>query len=100
MGDSWVDDIKKARVYTRIGHARTQVAFWATNYPDYGVPEIVALHVTATEVLDEKERVEAAVTKKEQAKQAARLRREEAKLARAEEEARNARAVLAGLKKG
>jgi len=63
-GESWVGDIQSARVYQRIGPARTQVTFWAAEYPDYGVPDIIELTVSESKVLDEGNRVQKAIKKK------------------------------------
>lgn len=70
-GDSWVAEIKRARVYGRIGPARTQVNFWATNYPTYGVPEIVKLTVSGFTVIDETDRIKKSIIKKKEAKRKA-----------------------------
>lgn len=42
-GNSWVDDIRKAKIYANPGPAKAQITFWATNYPKYGVPELVKI---------------------------------------------------------
>ena len=62
-GPSWVDELQKAKIYPRIGPARSQVTFWTNNYPGFGTPEIVVLTVTASQVLNEEERVKKAITK-------------------------------------
>lgn len=62
-GSNWVDELKKAKIYPKIGPARSQVTFWANNYPDYGTPEIVVLTVTTSRVLNEEERVKKAIIK-------------------------------------
>jgi len=31
-GNNWVDDIKSAKVYQKIGPARSNVTFWASTY--------------------------------------------------------------------
>ena len=79
MGDNWVDDIKKAKVWNKIGPARAQVTFWSTSYPSYGVPEIVVLKATIHSVIDEKSRVEKAKQNKANARvrKADKLRQEE-----------------------
>jgi len=63
-GSSWVDDIEKAKVYGRIGPARSQVTFWTSNYPKYGAPVIIELHAIEGKVLDETERVAKALRTK------------------------------------
>jgi len=62
-GNSWFDDVQKARVYQKIGPARSQVTFWANAYPKYGVPDIIELTVTGTKVINEGDRVNKAVKK-------------------------------------
>ncbi len=63
-GASWVDDIKKAKIYSKIGQARSRVTFFATNYPEFGVPEIVKLKVSESEAVDETLRVEKSISSK------------------------------------
>jgi len=62
-GDSWVDDFKKARIYTKIGPARSCVTWWTNRYPKYGIPDIIELRSTTGVVLDEKNRVNKALHK-------------------------------------
>lgn len=52
-GESWVDDLTSAKLYTKIGPARSRVTYWAREWPDYGIPEIVELHVTKAVVSEE-----------------------------------------------
>jgi hypothetical protein len=56
-GDTWVDSLKKARIYPKPGPARAQVTFFANKYPNFGVPELVELRITEVVVLDEEIRV-------------------------------------------
>jgi len=72
-GQSWVDDIQSAKVYQKIGPARTQVTFWASEYPKFGTPDIIELTVTGSKVLDEGERVKKALIKKQRAKAQSRV---------------------------
>lgn len=62
-GPSWVNELQKAKIYPKIGPARSQVTFWANNYPGFGTPEIIVLTVSVTKVLNEEERVKKAVIK-------------------------------------
>ena len=64
-GESWVDDINRAKIYPRIGSAKSVVTFWADNYPKFGIPDIVELRVTESVVLNQKERFSKVVTAKE-----------------------------------
>lgn len=59
-GKSWVDDIKKARAYGKIGPARSQVTWFSNSYPDYPTPAILKLNIGSYEILNETERVEKA----------------------------------------
>ena len=52
-GASWVESLTKAKIYPKIGQARSRVSFFANNYPQFGIPEIVELYVTTSKVLDE-----------------------------------------------
>lgn len=56
-GDSWVDNIKKARVYQKPNGARGVVTWFANNWPAYGIPDLIELHVTKEVLLDETDRV-------------------------------------------
>jgi hypothetical protein len=63
-GPTWVDDIQRARIYPKIGQARGRVTWFANNYPDYGVPDIIELTASKAKVIKEEDRV-----KKKQAQQ-------------------------------
>ena len=67
-GESWVDNITNARIYPRIGPARTQVTFWTNNYPDFGIPDIIELQCNTGVVLNEDDRVKKVIEKKKQDK--------------------------------
>ena len=72
-GKSWVDTIDKAKIYPKLGQARSRVTWWYNTYPQYGMPNIIKLTATGTELMDEMERV-----KKEQEKRKVReAKREE-----------------------
>jgi len=64
-GDSWVSDLKRAKVYTKKGGASGQITYWATHYPDYGVPELIPLIATLGEPIDQTERINKVKPKKE-----------------------------------
>jgi len=98
-GATWVDDIKKARIYPRPGPARARVTYFVTNYPQFGVPELVELRVTEVVAAKEEDRVQ----KSQQRKQAAEARRAERQakydLERAEHKLKEAQDELNRLKK-
>jgi hypothetical protein len=56
-GNSWTPEFSKARIYARLGPARSIVTYFATNYPTYGQPEIVSLLIDRIEVIDEGDRI-------------------------------------------
>ncbi len=51
-GDTWVDDIEKAKVYTKIGQAKSRCTWFANEYPKFGVPDIIELSVFDAKVID------------------------------------------------
>jgi len=66
-GETWVEDISKARVYGTPQPARARITYFANRWPEHGVPYLVALYVTEVKVLDETDRVnEARVVKQRQ----------------------------------
>lgn len=67
VGECWVDDVKRAKVYGRIGPARAQVSYWANQYPKYGVPDIVKLTISGFTILNEAERIKKQAEKKKEA---------------------------------
>lgn len=66
-GSSWKDDINQAKIYTKPGPARGQITFWATNYPEYGVPDLIELLVTEgnMRVINEDDRLTKVKARKE-----------------------------------
>jgi len=99
-GESWTDDIRKATIYQKIGQARSRVTFWATNYPDYGVPQLVKFTVSGAVVLDEEERVKKADEKKKIAKARHEARWAKAQLEQAQQQLQTAQAKMKKLSQG
>jgi hypothetical protein len=56
-GECWVAELKYAKVYTRKGTALSQITYWASTFPDYGVPELIPLTATPGEPIPQEERV-------------------------------------------
>jgi hypothetical protein len=55
---TWVDELEKAKFYTKIGQARARVTFFANNNPhNLPPPEIVELTASVTAVLNENDRL-------------------------------------------
>jgi len=63
-GETWVDSLSRARIYPKPGPARAQVTFFANNYPQYGIPKLVELHVTEVVDVDETSRVQKSQNRK------------------------------------
>ncbi len=97
-GESWVEGLDKARVWAKLSGARSVVTYFANAWPGYSVPDIVELTVTATEVLDEKDRVEKAKVKKKKAKETQELHNKREALKHAQAAYEQAQANLEKLK--
>lgn len=98
-GDSWVEDVKKARVYTKIGPARSCVTYWTRTYPKFGVPDIIELHSTAGTILNEIARVKKSVDKINKEKIASKIRQKQWEVERAQRDLADAQDRLKRLKK-
>lgn len=72
-GKSWVDDLSKAKIYTKIGQARSRVTWFSRNHPEYPMPVIIKIIANRAVVLDETERVKKAILSKQRTE----IRREE-----------------------
>jgi hypothetical protein len=97
-GDTWVSDINKARIYTKLSTARSIVSFFANNYTGFKTPEIVKMTVSVTEVLDESERVKKQQEKKQKQAEEAKIRRKQDALKRAQQDLEEAKARVSRLK--
>ncbi len=85
-GETWVDDINKARLYAKLGPARSAVTYFANSYPKYGIPDIYRIHVGTCEVMqEEKERAMKAVAKIKKKKEERELDAAKRRLVQAEE---------------
>jgi len=97
-GDTWVADVAKAKLYTKIGQARGRVSFFASKWPEHGVPDIVEFMATETQVLPEAGRVaEVSIRKAEQEARRA-VRQKQAEIDRATRDKADAEARLARLR--
>ena len=86
-GDSWVVEVKKAKLYGKIAQARSRVTFWATMYPEYGVPEVIRFVVTRDEVVvGEAERVQKIIEKRRKKDEEHEVHRKQQQLENAEQE--------------
>jgi hypothetical protein len=98
-GNSWVDEIQKAKVYTRIGQARSRVTYFANAHNDIPAPQLVELAVTQVSLVDESERIEKVKERKRTEKQRKAVRLAKEKRLRAEKEFERAKAELERLSK-
>lgn len=66
-GSSWKDNIDQAKIYTSPRGARGQITFWATHYPQYGIPDLIELLVTEDNmrVVNESGRIDKVKARKE-----------------------------------
>jgi hypothetical protein len=66
-GDTWVSDVKSAKVYQKVGQAKSRVTFFAKNYPEYGVPDILMVTASTAVLVGQEERTAKAIKKAEDA---------------------------------
>lgn len=97
-GKTWVSEITKARVYTKIGPARASVSYFANHYPEYPSPTILKMGVGAVEVINEAERVEKQKIKKQEAEERRKARQAKRNLEHAQKEFEASKAKLERLK--
>ena len=64
-GEHWVTDIKKAKVYPKKQSATSQITWWSSNYPEFGVPDLIPLVATTGDPIDQEDRVKESQRKKE-----------------------------------
>lgn len=98
-GNSWVDDIYDAKLYNNLSTARSQVTFWAKNYPEFGIPVLVELTVVSSKILDESKRVNTSIQKIKEKKIQQYIRNKEYLIKIEEEKIKNAKKNLDKLKK-
>jgi hypothetical protein len=99
-GETWVADIGKAKLYTKIGQARGRVSFFAGKWPEHGVPDIVEFTATMTAVLPEAGRVSEVAERKARQEAARAVRIKQAEVERATRDKQDAEARLARLRGG
>lgn len=99
VGESFTTNINIARVYGKLGPARSVVTYFANAFPDYPMLEIIKLNIGGFEVLDETERVRKAVEKKAKAEAAHKTYMAEYRLKEAQKALAEAQAKLNKLKK-
>lgn len=98
-GNTWVDELKNARIYNKLSPARATVTFFANHYKEYKTPELVKLVVSDVVVIDETERVEKAKEKKRVADENREVRVKKWELERAQNALEEAKKRLEALKR-
>jgi len=57
-GNSWVDEIGRAKIYSKPGHAQAQINYWFSRYPGYGEPDLIRVSGVTVEVLEPNKELE------------------------------------------
>lgn len=96
-GDRWVSELKRARIYSRIGPARSQVTHFSRD-PKYPPPKLIRLIVSKLEVVDETERIKKSKATRERRTAKWEADRMEWELANAVRKYEDAKATLEHLK--
>ena len=99
-GSTWVDDINSAKIYGKIGPARSRVTWFTNNYPNYPIPDLIKLTVSNIEVIDESARVNKAIADKQKREALREERDAKEQISIAERELQKAKLKLDRLKKG
>ena len=89
-GDTWVDSLDTARVWAKIGGARSVSSYFYNAYPKYPPLKIVKLTVSAAEIIDDSARLEKARIKKIKAAEARKLQESKYRLEQAQKDLQRA----------
>lgn len=89
-GETWVDNLQDAKIYAKLGQARSRVTYFANSSRRLPAPTIVELEVSSTRVLDEADRIAKAQRKKELEREQARARQAQYELEAAQRALREA----------
>lgn len=98
-GETWVSDIKRGKLYNKISPARAVVTFFVSTWPQYGIPDIVELHILKEVVLQETERVEKVIKKKKEEKAKYEIEAKQRELEKAQKDLETAKERLKILQK-
>jgi len=97
-GKSWVEELGKAKIYTKIGQARSRVTWFSRKHPEYPMPVIIKIIANRAVVLDETERVKKALLSKQRAEARKEEKYTKQKIKYAEEDLKRAQEKLEKLK--
>jgi hypothetical protein len=56
-GESWTEDLGRARIYAKPGGAKGQITWWAKQYPEYGTPRLIEITGNITAIHEQDGRV-------------------------------------------
>ena len=98
-GESWVDDIAKAKIYPKSGGARRTITWFYNNYPEYGACYFVELNISSFTLIDETDILTKKKEKKEQEEQERQIRQKENALKKAQDDLERAKRKIEELKK-
>jgi hypothetical protein len=93
-GETWVEDVGKARIYTKIGPARACVSYFANSSDKYPPPDLVEFRVETATVLPESLRVKGQKDKKRLRELENHKRHEEWRLREAKKQLEEAQAEI------
>ena len=94
----WQDDVSDARFFSTPGPAKTQITYFATHFPDDGIPDLIEITATEYTVVDQVLRVKKAARKKSEVNALRDAKDAKLKLADAERVMRDAMALYERLK--
>lgn len=89
-GESWVDNIQKARIYPNISPAKACVTYFAKHNPyDLPIPEILELVVVQAQIIDQNKTVSEINSKKESKSKNSQLKKLQNELEKIKKEIEN-----------
>lgn len=53
-GETWVSELENAKIYTKIGQAKSRVTYFYKSYPQYGCPVILEFELANPNEIDMK----------------------------------------------
>lgn len=85
-GDSWVTDVNKAKLYTKLSQAKARVTWWHNAYPEYGVSQIVVFEAEQTKIIIDEKRQMQILRDRERAVKSAAIRNAKERFKKAKED--------------
>lgn len=75
----WVNELKNAKIYLKIGNARKVCTYYANTFPEHGIPSLVELNISEIKIINETDRINKAIalkTEKDRENEIHRIERE------------------------